>query len=365
MDKDTTINLNRALNGRIGSQLKLNQRERLILRSVIHHYILTADPVGSRILARRYQLGLSAATIRNTMADLEEVGLLTHPHTSAGRVPTDLGYRVYVDDLMQVEQLSDEICQSLSAHLSSFSPEINRTLNQVNELLSSVSNMLAIITSPELSSGILEKVELVRVSNGRIMVVVVVKSGLVRTIVLEIDSEISDIDIVNASQLINQRLGGLRLSDIHREIDQRLTDDNCNKNAIIRLFVEFPEKIFKMEPIEEMHIGSTRPLLEQPEYNTPDKLKGIIELIEDREIIVHLLKKRIQGVSITIGEENRRDELRNFSVITSTYRLGNESGTLGIIGPTRMNYSRLVSLVDYTARMVSERIADNKPKQKN
>jgi len=119
------------------------------------------------------------------------------------------------------------------------------------------------------------------------------------------------------------------------------------------LFLDFPEKIFGIEPGKEMHIGSARPLLEQPEYSSPDQFKGIIELIEDRDIIVHLLKDRSQGVSVTIGEENKRERLKDFSVITSTYRIGDELGTLGIIGPTRMNYSRLVALVDYTARMVS------------
>jgi len=359
-DKGTSVNIGKSHKHRVMNIIKLNDRERLILRSVIHHFILTADPVGSRTLARRYKLGLSSATIRNTMADLEDLGLLTHPHISAGRVPTDLGYRIYVDDLMQVEQLSDEIRMSINEQLQSFSSEINETLNRVTLLLSEVSNMLPVITAPDLSSGVLDKVELIRVATGRVMVVIVIKSGLVRTILLEINSDITDLEIADSTRLINQRLSGMRLSDIHREIDERLTDEQFSTNSIVRLFIEFPQKIFALGNNVDMKIGSPRFLFEQPEYNSPEKLKGIIELIEDKEIIVHLLKDRSQGVSVTIGEENLKEQLKGFSVITSTYRVGEELGTLGIIGPTRMNYSRLVSLVDYTAMLVSNRVAQEK-----
>lgn len=335
----------------------LTDRERLILRSVVHNYILTADPVGSRTLARRMKIGLSPASIRNSMADLEDMGLLTHPHTSAGRVPTDLGYRIYVNGLMDVEELTDEDRLTIRSKLETISPETSEVLNRVSELLSEVSRMLAIIIAPDLTAGVLDKIEIIRVASGRIMVVVVIKSGLVRTILLEMDTDISDMDILDAIQLVNQRLSGVRLSEINRDIESRLAGVQCNRNAIVRLFLDFPEKIFGPDTTEEMHIGNTRPLLEQPEYRNPEQLKGIIELIEDRDIIVHLLKDRSQGVSVTIGEENKKERLRDCSVITSTYRMGDELGTLGIIGPTRMNYSRLVSLVGFTAQLVSERIA--------
>jgi len=337
--------------------VKLSERERLILRSIVHNYILSADPVGSRTLARRYNIGLSPATIRNTMADLEEMGLLTHPHTSAGRIPTDLGYRIYVDGLMQVEGLSEEVQRSIRQQFNRVSPEVSGVLDDVSELLAEVSRLLAVIMAPDLSSGVLDKVELIRVASGRIMVVVVVDSALVRTIILEMNSTITDQEIADATTIVNQRLSGLRLTDIPAHIGKRLAGESCSRNAIVRLFLDFPERIFAEEPRSGMHIGGTRHVLEQPEYSSPQKLKGIIELIEDRDIIVHLLKDRSSGVTVTIGEENVGERLRDFSVITSTYRMGGNYGTLGIIGPTRMNYSRLVALVGYTAQLVSERVA--------
>jgi len=333
----------------------LNERERMILRSIVHNYILTADPVGSRSLARRYHLTLSPATIRNTMADMEEMGLLSHQHTSAGRIPTDLGYRLYVDDLMQVEELSEAERRVIEATIETSPQGASDMLDTVTGLLAEVSRMLAFILAPDISAGTLEKVELVQVASGRVMVVIVVEGGMVRTIMLEINSPVSNSDIAAANHFINSRLAGLRLADIPRQINTRLAGDSRSANAIVRLFLDFPDRIFSIDPRTDVHVGGARHVLEQPEFGNPDRFKGIIELIEDRDIIVHLLKQRPEGVSVTIGEENVRERLRDFSVITSTYRHGDATGTLGIIGPTRMNYSKLVALVDYASRLVSER----------
>ncbi len=335
---------------------QLTERERLILQFVVHNFILTAEPVGSRALSRRYGINLSPATIRNVMADLEDMGLLTHPHTSAGRIPTDFGYRSYVDNLMQIEELPEEIINTISAHIEHSSNEVTNVLDSVSELLSEVTRLLSVITAPDVSVGELSKIELVRLTKGRIMVVIIVKSGLVRTINLELNTEITDPEILEAAHFLNQRLVGLTLTDIPRNILKRLAGEGNRKNAIVRLFMEFPDKIFDLQAKTEMLIGGTRHVLELPEYQSHDRFKGIIELIEDRDVIVHLLKDRERGLSVTIGEENQDDQLKNMSVITSKYRIGDHFGTLGIIGPTRMNYSRLVALVDYTSKLVTERV---------
>ena len=339
--------------------IKLSERERLILRSIIHNYILSASPLGSRSLARRYKVGLSPATIRNTMADLEEMGLLTHPHTSAGRVPTDLGYRLYVDDLMKVEKLSEAVRRTIARRLESPPPEVGGLLETVSDILAQITRLLAVILEPDISNVTLQKIELVRVATGKIMVVVVVSSGLVRTILMEIASEISDGEIAAAAQLVNERLVGLKLVEIKRTIGSRLTGASAVGNAIVRLFVDFPEKIFQTDAGQDLHLGGTRYVLALPEYAHPHQLRGIIELVDNRDVIVHLMKDRQSGVSVTIGEENPGAAFKDLSVITSTYRLGEAHGTLGIIGPTRMNYSRLVALVDYTANLVSEKAAAN------
>lgn len=338
----------------------LNDRERLILQFIVHNYILTADPVGSRALSRRYGINLSPATIRNVMSDLEEMGLLSHPHTSAGRIPTDIGYRLYVDNLMQIEELPDEIMNTISSHMEQTSNEVTNVLDRVSDLLSEVTRLLSVISAPDVSVGKLSKIELVRLTFDRIMVVIIVKSGLVRTINLELHTDISDSEILEAVHFLNQRLVGLTLTEIPLKIVKRLSGDNSRKNAIVRLFLEFPDKIFDLDSKPEMLIGGARHVLELPEYQSADRFKGIIELIEDRDVIVHLLKQRENGLSVTIGNENQDNQLKNMSVITSKYRVGDHFGTLGIIGPTRMNYSRLVALVDYTSKLVTERVDRDK-----
>ncbi|MBM3329438.1 MAG: heat-inducible transcription repressor HrcA [Calditrichaeota bacterium] len=337
-------------------RLQLSERERIILRHIVQHFILSADPVGSRALARRTGLSLSPASIRNVMADLEEMGLLTHPHTSAGRLPTSLGYRFYVDDLMQDEELSAAERRAIEQRIEQISPEATDILNQIGDLLGRVSRLLGVILAPDLSSGILERVEILRVAAGRLMVVVVVRAGLVRTIMLELSSPISDADIAVAVRLINERLGGMRLADIPVEAEQRLAGEGAADNAVVRLFIDFPERIFAPDPPGEVHLGPARHVFDLPEFSAPDKMRGIIELIEDRDVIVHLLRDRGEGVTVTIGDENSSGQLRDFSVITSHYLHGGSRGTLGIIGPTRMNYSRLIALVNLTARLLSERL---------
>ena len=234
--------------------MKLTVRERLILQSIVHNYILNATPVGSRTLAKRYRMNLSPATIRNTMSDLEQMGLLTHQHTSAGRLPTDLGYRIYVDDLMLVDNLKSDVRDNIEKQISTLSLESHAVLDKISSLLAEVSKLLSVITMPDMTDGVLEKVELIHASNERIIAIVIIKSGSVRTINLELQSTITKGEIVEASRIINQRLSGVKLVDIPRVIHHRLSDIESNKNTLIRLFLDFPEQIFTEETDKNMQI---------------------------------------------------------------------------------------------------------------
>ena len=261
---------------------------------------------------------------------------------------------------MQIEGLSDDIRKSIKTQLESLSSEANAVMTKVSDLLAEVSSLLAVILAPDLSTGVLEKIALVRVATGRIMVVVVINSGMVRNILLEMDSEITDEEITNATHIVNQRLGGLRLAEIPSHITARLAEES-RRNSIVRLFLDFPDKIFSCQQDSEMFIGGRINVLTQPEYNSPENVQGIIELMEDNEIIVHLLKDKVgtEGISVTIGEENKNEQLKQMSVISSTYRVGDVFGSIGIIGPTRMNYSSLVALVDYTSRTVGRQASSS------
>lgn len=191
----------------------LNKREREILKHVVYNYIRTASPVGSRYVSRHFESNLSPATIRNVMADLEEQGFLSHPHTSAGRIPTDRGYRYYVDYLMDIDMLTEKEKQAIEEHLG-YTPDPNDLLRETSKLLSKISRQLSVVSSPHLSSGVFEKLELIPITSSRLLVVMSIRSGLVRTIMMEVGSEVRREVLDRISSLLNERISGLTLQEI-------------------------------------------------------------------------------------------------------------------------------------------------------
>lgn len=337
----------------------LNEREKAILRYVIHQFILTASPVGSRNIAKKYKLGLSPATIRNIMSDLEESGFLDHPHTSAGRLPTDKGYRFYVDSLMDPPHILEPQKSIIDAELSQFQLETNDLLKVTASLLSELTNQLACVTYPKFENSVLESIQIVQLSSTRIMVVVTIRSGLVKTITLEIDSEVSRENINAVQQFLNERLSGLKFSDIRNSLKDRLKDFPKEQyKPIIRVFLDSVDKIFKDSQVnEKSFITGAKNILKQPEFDGQDKLKGIIELIEERDIIIHIMDQSKIGsnqVNIRIGGETRDSKLSDYSMITKEYQFGEASGTVGIMGPKRMEYSKNIATVVYVAEQLSK-----------
>ncbi len=340
----------------------MTEREQLVLRLVIHNYILSATPVGSRVLSRRHsELGLSPATIRNTMADLEEKGLLTHPHTSAGRIPTDLGYRVYVNDLMEFKDIPQPEKDAIVQQISQIpGKDVKQILEVTSRTLGKISRLLGVIISPRFSDGILEKIDLIRIAEGKLLVVITIQSGFVRTIMLELESVLKDSQIRNASNYLNSRLTGLSFKVIHDTIEDRLKPISGEEAKIIRFFIDDTKRFFQPDDPGDYFVDGTVNVLSQPEFSTTEKMRSIIELIENRDVVIHMIEKRSEseGISITIGQENPDAAAKTLSVVTSDYQVGNVHGTLGVIGPTRMDYSKLISLVDYTARAVSKHLTD-------
>ena len=334
----------------------LNERERTILRSIIYSFIQTATPVGSRYISKREGLGLSPATVRNVMSDLEYLGYIDHPHTSAGRIPTDKGYRFYVDSLMELEDLSarDQTSIQLQIHSGVDPDEI---LRETSRLLGTISHQLGVVSTPRVSAGVFEKLELVSISSSRVMVIISIGSGMVKTIMMEVHSEIPKNKLEEVSRLLNERLYGLSLKQIRRTFADRVRDMQNEETVLIRLFVESVDKVFdETRNKDKVHIGGTQSLLAQPEFSSAENFRGIIELLENEDIIVHILEKKEPGdgnISISIGSENRDDKLRDLSVVTSQYTVGEISGTVGIIGAKRMDYSKMVPLVDYMAKTIS------------
>lgn len=343
---------------------ELNDREKTILRSIVHQFILTAAPVGSRNITKKFNIGFSPATVRNIMSDLEDSGFINHPHTSAGRVPTDKGYRYYVDSLMEIQELKSPektiIEKSLEKNLS----ETDELLKIASKLLSNITKQIAYVTYPTLDRGILEKIQLVSLSSKRLLVVVSIKSGLVKTITLEFQTEIEESKLHNVERLLNERLSGLTFKEIRDSFKERFTDISVEERPIIRLFIDSVDKIFvDIKAENKLVITGASNVIQHPEFDDPEKFQSVIELIEDKDIIIHIMeKKKIEpgdNVLISIGSENEDEKLNEYSLITKEYSFGETAGKVGIIGPKRMQYSKVVAIVSYLGDLLSEVLTKN------
>jgi heat-inducible transcriptional repressor len=345
------------------SNEELNEREKNILRFIIQQFILTANPVGSRNITKRYDIGFSPATVRNIMSDLENSGFIDHPHTSAGRIPTDKGYRFYVDSLMDVQKLHSSEMGLINKSLDSTLTETDELLRVASNLLSSITHQIACVTYPKLESGIFEKIQIIQLTSLRILVVITIKSGLVKTITLELNSDLKTAQLTPVEQLLNERLSGLSLREIRETFKERFKDVGEDEHPIIRLFVDSIDKIFKDDTRgERALITGAKNVLKQPEFENPESFQSVIELIEDKDIIIHILEKSgdDKEVFISIGSENENQKLKEYSFISKKYELGEITGTLGIVGPKRMEYSKVIAIVDYVGKMISEILKNEK-----
>jgi len=338
----------------------LGEREKKIFKNLIDHYITTAEPVGSRTLSRRYKIGLSAASIRNILKDLEDMGYLVQPHTSAGRVPTNEGYRSYVDYLLTPENLTDSEKTYIRDNMKTEYTAVGQLLEQTSRILSNLSKQLGVAMTPKFESAVLTRLELIPVAEKKLMVVLVVKSGLIKSILIEVDSNLPDLALGETSRVLNERLCGLTLGEIKKTIRERVKNIEAGDAKLIRLFVEGSDEIWDLPPDENLHFGSTTNLFRQPEFRNPRDMAEMVGLIEDRTAISQMFDRTgiEEGISINIGYKTVNEKSEQLSLLTSSYNMGKVKGMIGVIGPTRMNYAKLVSLVDYTARMLSEVFAE-------
>lgn len=336
---------------------ELTRREKEVLREVIHDFILTANPVASKFISQKPDVNLSPASIRHVMAQLEEFGYLNHPHTSAGRVPTDKGYRFYLDFLISLDALQEDeraqIALGLNAALDS-----GELFSEASKLLGKVSKQLSLVTAPYLGDAILTKLELVSLNSSKVLVVISLETGLIKTIVLEVESEIGHQRLMRINSLLNERLSGLKLSQIRETILERV-GDYASEDVISR-FAIMSEKIFSPMPdTDRVHIGMPQGILSHPEFELPENLRGILEILGDENVILHILEKSdsSEPITVKVGSENDEEKLKDYSLITARYEVGGIKGTVGVVGPRRMQYSRLIPLVDFVAKIISNKLS--------
>lgn len=268
---------------------ELTQREKEVLREIIHDFILTANPVASKFIAQKADINLSPATIRHVMAQLEESGYLNHPHTSAGRVPTDKGYRLYLDTLMSLETLQDDERAQIAAGLNS-SLDSSELLSDASKLLGKVTKQLSLVSAPYLGDATLTKIELLSLNSSKILVVISLETGLIKTIVLEVESEVGVQRLKRINTLLNERLSGLKLSEIRETISERV-GDHTNEDVINR-FAMMSDKIFAPLPeTDKFHIGMPQGILSHPEFDCRKISKEYWKFLATKMLYSIFLKK--------------------------------------------------------------------------
>ena len=343
------------------SNERLSERERRVLEAVVQSYVETAEPVGSRILARRFGLGVSAATIRNAMSDLEDKGLLSHPHTSAGRVPTDRAYRMYVDSLMQLAPPTPAQADAIREELGAEGSAIGSILMRAAQVLSVLTQELGVAVAPSLDNAVLERLELLPVSSDRLLLVLTLHGGLVRTIFVEVPGHVHPSAVASIAAILNERLARCTLREVRLSLRERVRDSAAtpSESELLDIFVATSEQIFDVSADpgpETLVLGRTSVLADQPEFAQAPQMRELLALTDRRDELRRALVGRSDslGITVTIGGENRGDQLAKLSLVTSPYRSGPLSGVIGVIGPTRMPYEKVLALVEHTARMVGD-----------
>jgi heat-inducible transcriptional repressor len=344
----------------------LTDREHLILEAVIRSYVETAEPAGSRTVVRRYKLGLSPASVRNTMSDLEEKGYLYHPHTSAGRIPTDRAYRFYVDALLGQSRADPEAERSLRQELEAapHRSAVEQLLRHAAQVLGLLTQELGIAVAPRLDEAVLQRLELVAVAERKILLILALRAGGVRTIYVDLPGSMPPTSLAAVAEILNERLAGLSLKQIRSELRERLRDSvpagDAGASELLNIFLHSAEEWFT-GPVsaDSIHLGHASVLADQPEFHGGERLRRLIELTERRDLLNSILGERIGAnrLQITIGAEHDDPALANFTVVTSEYRVRNLRGVVGVIGPTRMPYDRVIALVETTSNLVSEFLA--------
>jgi heat-inducible transcriptional repressor len=336
----------------------LTERDRKVLQAIIRDYIQTAQPVGSRIVSKKYKMELSPATIRNVMVDLEEMGFLTQPHTSAGRVPTDKAYRFYVDAILNMRRLNPEEKDHIEKGLLlQEDPDISEVMKRASHLLSLLSKQMGVVLAPRFGSKIFRHIEFIKLRDRRILVIIVSQTGEVQNKLIEADEEMSQDELDSYSRYLTEIMGGLSLAQAKLRIVEEMKKEKVLFDKLMYGALQLSQKALEDEGEGDLFIEGKANIMQSPEFADMEKMRGLLQAFEEKTKIVKLLDKALSahGIQIFIGAENDLNEMVNCSIVAAPYsREKYTLGTLGIIGPTRMDYSSIIPIVDYTARLVGK-----------
>ncbi len=335
----------------------LDARGQEILRDIVVNYILTGEPVGSRLVSKMTREGLSPASVRNVMADLEEMGLLAQPHTSAGRVPTDKGYRYYVDTLLLASAPAARDRVVIDAHLAKMSGEFSEAMEAIPKLLSLLTRQVGYFVSPPISGAVLKHIEFLRLHERRVLVIFVDASDRVSHRILETEEDYSREDLERAGRFLVTEFAGLTLSQIRERLLALMSEEKAAFDRLLKNAITLGTRYLQVESDQRtMVMEGTTNIMKHPEFADVETMRRLFETFEEKHRLVKLLDRCLErgGVQVVIGSEAEDPALGNLSLVASSYTLSDGgSGCLGILGPTRMEYDRAVVLVDYISRLFS------------
>ena len=335
---------------------KLTDRGQKILEAIIEEYIATAQPVGSKALTQNQGIKLSPASVRNVMAELEELGYLVSPHTSAGRIPTEKGYRFYVDTILRVSEMDRGQKDQIELHYRQQGLQMTDMLREASRTLSSISHYTGLVMIPRLKATIFRHIEFVKLSPRLILAVFVTQSGLVQNKLVEVDEDLSPRELEKITNYLNQTMTGLSIQDVRTRIITEMAQEKALYDQLMRRAFTLSSAALVDESNGDVIIEGTSRFLEQPEFSDLDCMKRIVQTFEQKSALVELLDRGLEtkGVQVIIGSETEHTELSDCSLITAAYSGKRGTlGTLGVIGPNRMPYATIIPIVDYTASLIS------------
>lgn len=346
--------------------IELNERSKQIFRQIVDTYVETGEPIGSRTIARRSDQRLSAASIRNVMADLEDAGLLYSPHTSAGRVPTELGLRFYVDGLLETGNLTESERQSIDSQCVGAGRNVEAVLSEASGALSGLSHYAGLVLAPKTEHPF-KQVEFLPLGPGRALVVVVANNGMVENRAIELPVEIGTSALMEASNYLTSRLAGRSLEEAKLEIEREITEQRSQLDTLAQKAVQAGLATWSLDNAQDEGVlilrGQAKLLDDVTNLADLERIRALFELLETKKNLIRLIElvQKAEGVQIFIGSENELFGMTGCSVVVAPYEAGAPDGSgrakivgaIGVIGPMRMNYARIIPMVDYTARVVS------------
>lgn len=338
----------------------MDERKRKILKVITDDYIASAEPVGSRTIARKYDLGLSPATIRNEMADLEEEGYLEQPHTSAGRIPSDRGYRYYVDALLERRRLRPEEMELIGREMAAKERALDHLVHQAARVLSQFTRYPSLILAPDRRTAVLKHVRLVRLNERNILVLIVTDTGQVENKIVECDPSLSLSELERISNALNDFLSDRPIAEINLSLVARVKDAIQSQHRFFHQAMQALVESMRMNVADQLVTDGATKILDQPEFAERERFKPLLSLLSEEQALYRMLTTGcLDGVKVTIGQENKEEAARDCSVVTATYEVNERSvGVIGVLGPTRMDYGKVMAVVEFMASHLSAILND-------